>query len=112
MSVSNSVKMRYLEAPEFRNSDAASNFDRVVFACNPNLHHFLRDCFPNELPPGQYEGICGTKERLFKLVVQVFPGFRMAALLARSCEQTPADFCAALEKDPAIAELLRNLRGG
>jgi hypothetical protein len=106
------MKISYLDAPEFRDRDAASEFDRIGFARNASLKAFLRTCSPKELGPGQYEAACGAGERLFSLVVQVYPGHRISALLPSSRDANPADFCAALEKDPAIAEFIRNIQGG
>lgn len=102
----------FVEIPNFRDSDAASAFDFTVFSCNPTWQKFLRRCLPIELPPGTYEEMCGPNEQLFAMVVKVFPDLHVWALFANSREQSPTDFCADLERDPEVAELIQRIRGG
>jgi hypothetical protein len=100
--------IHYLEAPEFESSDAASAFDRAAFNNDPKLRRFLRRCSRTELPSGKYETICGPQKQVVKLIVQVFPGLRVAAIFTLP-NQTPEELIADFEQDPAIAELIRNM---
>ena len=92
-----SMEIPYFEIPVGRDWEGASDFDRNVFSSNPRCQQFLRRCLPTELPPGQYEAMCGPEEDLFKLVVQLNNGVLSSALLAARA-QSLEDFCSAIEK--------------
>lgn len=106
------LKIPYFRAGEFPDRNAARDHDRLIYAFNPGLPAFLRQCSPNELGPGQYSKICRPYEQLFMLVVQVYPGHRISALfkfpkshLVEMCRRS-------LEEDPKIAQFIRDVKGG
>jgi hypothetical protein len=102
----------FLETPNFRDSEAASHFDRNAFALNSSLRAFVRRGSPHEYPAGKFEQMCPPSKQLLKLVIRKEGSRGLALGYLRPLTERPEDFCASLENERVVNEMILRLTGG
>jgi hypothetical protein len=104
--------IRFFQIPEFQDYAAIVEFDRTVFACNPDLVAIFRRCPRAEYPHGWSERLCGATKQLLKLVLRTKSPDGVSLGYVRPLTEIPEQICANFQNDPALNEMIRKLRGG